>query len=86
MNEVKLCKDCKHCIPVHYPHWKHRFSKCKAVHDYINTVSGDVTYQYCSIVRRSTGRCGTQATLFEQKVSLYGKIKAYFKGETNGTN
>jgi hypothetical protein len=86
MNEVKLCKYCKHCIPRHSLAEKYRFSMCKAVILYINTVNGEVTNSYCSIMRKSTGRCGTQATLFEQKLSLYAKIKAYFKGETNGTN
>lgn len=76
MEELKLCKDCKHCR--RDPLLGYEYAKCRAIAD---PVSGKPRW-YCSTERDAmfdaNNRCGSQGKLWERKESFGKRILALF--------
>ena len=74
-NPVKLCLDCKYFkisrVDVS------NYSKCShpAMLSGQDMVSGKVTFSFADINRNREFRCGKEAKYFEQKISLFTKLK-----------
>lgn len=72
--ELKLCKDCKH-----YRKDTPLESKCAGTEP-AGYVEG--TLALCKYNRLDYKPCGTQALLFEPKLSLWSKLKNIFRKPT----
>jgi len=67
---LKLCKDCKHCIPNTF--WFGSFTSyeeatCAVVVDRRDMVAGRDTQELCKYARMMYDKCGDTAKFFEAK-------------------
>ena len=75
---MKLCKDCKHCIPFTLSSggFEWNLARCKKAITRTNLVSGEIEYSFCEIQREDDilkhagPRCGVDAVNFEPKETL----------------
>lgn len=74
---MKLCKDCKHCIPFPLSNggFDWNLARCRKAITRTNLVSGEIEYSFCeiqrdNIIREGDPRCGVDAVNFEPKETL----------------
>ena len=74
-NPVKLCSDCKYFKISKVD--TSRYSKCSHpnMSPYLDMVIGKVVFSYANINRNKEFLCGKDAKYFEEKVSLFTKLK-----------
>ena len=76
MNDIKLCKDCKHCVPFQFsffgfsPKWAVDRSILYCHHNESKKIeldTGDTKYQFCRVRRILNNSCGPSAKQWEGK-------------------
>ena len=71
---IKICADCKYFKNNRLN--VENYSKCTNSNlATTNLVSGKVDYEYADIARDKERYCGKEAKYFEQKISLFTKLK-----------